>query len=323
MGYRVRHHFYGAATGRAGGAPRRAAKLLQHVPDMLRYRRLAREADVVHFQWLPVQHVDRRLMPRSRPLVLTAHDVLPREPHVGQVAAQRRLYARVDAVVVHSREGARRLTEDVGVEPERIHVIPHGAFDYLADETGHDVLPPELAATPPDRPVVLCFGLMRPYKGLDVLVEAWRGVDADAELWIVGHPRMDISGLVAGAPAGVRFVPRYLADDQVRALFRRADLAVLPYREADQSGVLSTALAFGVPVLATAVGGFPEVAELGAARLVAPGDAGELRAALSELLADPSERERLGTAGRAAAAGPLSWDQIAARHLELYGRLVS
>src|ERR1044071_6232646 len=58
VGYEVRHHFYGAAAGRAGGAPRRAAKLLQHVPDMLRYRRLARAADVVHFQWLAVQHVD-------------------------------------------------------------------------------------------------------------------------------------------------------------------------------------------------------------------------------------------------------------------------
>src|SRR6476659_3502489 len=105
VGYDVRHHFYGAAAGRAGGAPRRAAKLVQHVPDMLRYRRLAREADVV-----PFQHVDRRLLPRSRPLVLTAHDVLPREPRVGQVRAQRRLYDRLDAVVVHSEEGARRLT---------------------------------------------------------------------------------------------------------------------------------------------------------------------------------------------------------------------
>ncbi|MEA2272508.1 MAG: hypothetical protein QOI98_1216 [Solirubrobacteraceae bacterium] len=320
VGYALRHHFYRGAAGRAGGALRRAAKLAQHVPDMLGYRRLAREADVVHFQWLAVQHVDRYLLPRSRPLVLTAHDVLPREPRAGQVAAQRRLYERVDAVVVHSREGARRLIEEVGVSPSRVHVIPHGAFDYLADQAQYGSLPPELAAAPEGRLVVLCFGLMRPYKGLDVLVEAWRGIE-DAELWIVGHPRMPIAELVAGAPPGVRFVPRYLSDGQVSALFRRADLAVLPYRLADQSGVLSTALAFGLPVVASAVGGFPEVAEHGSLRLVEPGNAEELRGALRELLADATERDRLGAAARAAAAGPYSWDAIAASHLELYGRL--
>jgi glycosyltransferase involved in cell wall biosynthesis len=323
VGYQVRRHFYGAAAGRPGGAPRRAVKLLQHVPDMLRYRRLARDADVVHFQWLAVQHVDRHLLPRARPVVLTAHDVLPREPRVGQVAAQRRVYDRLDAVVVHSQEGARRLIEDVGVPPERVEVIPHGAFDYIAAVAPDARLPPELAATAPGALVVLCFGLMRPYKGIDVLVDAWRGIDADAQLWIVGHPRMDISTLVAGAPPGVLFVPRYLPDDQVAALFRRADLAVLPYLEADQSGVLSTALAFGVPVVATAVGGFPEVAEHGAARIVAPGDVDELRRVLRDLLADADERARIGAAARTAAAGPYSWDEIAARHLELYGRLAS
>jgi glycosyltransferase involved in cell wall biosynthesis len=322
-GYALRRHFYSAAGGRAGGAPRRAAKLAQHVPDMVRYRRLAKEADVVHFQWLAVQHVDRRLLPKGRPLVLTAHDVLPREPRAGQVRAQRRLYERMDAVVVHSREGARRLIDEVGVRPDRVHVIPHGAFGHLAQLPADGAVPPELAAAPAGRAVVLCFGLMRPYKGIDVLLDAWRGLEADAELWIVGHPRMDIARLVAGAPAGVRFVPRFLPDEQVAALFRRADVAVLPYRVADQSGVLFTALAFGVPVVATAVGGFPEVAERGAARLVAPGDADDLRRALAELVADEAERERMRTAGLAAARGPYSWDAIAQRHLELYGRLIA
>jgi glycosyltransferase involved in cell wall biosynthesis len=323
VGYEVRRHFYGAAAGRAGGGPRRAAKLVQHVPDMLRYRRLARAADIVHFQWLAVQHVDRRLLPGSRPLVLTAHDVLPREPRVGQVAAQRRLYDRFDAVVVHSREGARRLAEEVEVPADRIHVIPHGTFDYLGEAPPDASLPPELTATPEDRPVVLCFGLMRPYKGIDVLLEAWRGLESEAELWVVGHPRMDISKLVADAPSGVLFVPRYLPDEQVSALFRRADLVVLPYLAADQSGVMFTALAFGAPVLASAVGGFRDVAETGAARLVAPGNVDELRTALRDLLADPGARERMGAAARAAAESAYSWDTIAAQHLELYGRLVS
>jgi glycosyltransferase involved in cell wall biosynthesis len=316
-GYATSEAFYRIAPG-AGSRARRAAKLAQHVPDMLRERRHARAADVVHFQWLTVQPLDVHLLPRNVPLVLTAHDVLPREPRAGQLRAQRRLYERVDAVVVHSEHGAARLGDELGIDPGKIHVIPHGAFTHLA-EGGAQSLPPELAAV--EKPVVLCFGLLRPYKGIDVLLEAWRGIE-DAELWIVGLPKMDIASLRATAPPGVRFLDRFVADEEIPAYFHRADLVVLPYREIDQSGVLFTALAFGAPLLLSAVGGFPEVAATGAAELVPPGDAAALHTALIRLLADPAARERLAAAARTAAAGPYAWDAIAERHLALYRALV-
>jgi glycosyltransferase involved in cell wall biosynthesis len=319
-GYAMTEPFYRIAPGAAGSRVRRAAKLAQHVPDMLRCARHARTADVVHFQWLTVQPLDVHLLPRSRPLVLTAHDVLPREPRAGQPRAQRRLYERVDAVVVHSEHGAARLRDELGIDPAKVHAIPHGAFTHLAEAPSPRPLPPELAKV--EQPVVLCFGLMRPYKGIDVLLEAWRGIE-DAELWVVGLPKMDIGPLRAAAPAGVRFVPRFVTDDEIPAFFRRADLVVLPYREIDQSGVLFTALAFGSPLLLSAVGGFPEVAAAGAAELVPPGAAPALHAALARLLADPAARERLAAAARAAAAGPYAWDAIAERHIALYRALVA
>src|SRR3954452_13191960 len=174
-GYDVREAFYRSAPGAAGSAVRRAAKLAEHVPDMLRERRAAeREADVAHFQWLSVQALDARLLPRRVPVVLTAHDVLPREPRRGQRDAQRRLYERVDAIVVHSEHGRERLTGELGIDPAKVSVIPHGVFVHLL-RAGPGTLPPELEHT--DRPVALMFGLIRPYKGLDVLLEAWRGVD--------------------------------------------------------------------------------------------------------------------------------------------------
>jgi len=314
-GYVVDERFYRWAPGAAGSSLRRAAKLAQHVPDMLRYRRHARTADVVHFQWLTVQPLDVHLLPTRAPLVLTAHDVLPREPRPGQLDAQRRLYERVDAVVVHSEHGASRLRDELGIDPARVHVIPHGAFTHF---DGTAPLPPDLAAV--KKPVVLCFGLMRPYKGIDLLLEAWRGI-AGAELWIVGLPKMDTAPLRAAAPPGVRFVERFVADAELPAFFRRADLVVLPYREIDQSGVLYTALGFGKPLLLSAVGGFPEVAATGAAELVPPGDPAALHAALTRLLADPAARERLSAAAREAAAGPYSWDAIATRHRALYETL--
>ncbi|HEV2775199.1 MAG TPA: glycosyltransferase family 4 protein, partial [Solirubrobacteraceae bacterium] len=275
--------------GGAGSRVRFAAKLAQHVPGMLGYRRAAAAADVVHFQWLTVQPVDVHLLPRARPVVLTAHDVLPREPRRGQRAAQRRLYERVDAVVVHSEHGRARLVDALGIDAGKVSVIPHGAFTHLLDVPAAQPLPAELAAV--DRPVVLFFGLLRPYKGLDVLLDAWRAADdLDAELWIVGMPRMDIAPLRAGAPPSVRWVPRFVPDHEIAAYFRRADLVVLPYREIDQSGVLFTALAFGAPLVLSAVGGFPEVAGDGAAALVAPGDPAALARELERLLADDGAR---------------------------------
>jgi glycosyltransferase involved in cell wall biosynthesis len=250
--------------------------------------------------------VDRYLLP-NRPRVLTAHDVLPREARPGQRAAQRALYERMDAVVVHSEHGAQRL-RDLGLE--RVHVIPHGAFHDLTKTPGEPPFPKR-------GPVVLFFGLIRPYKGVDVLLEAWKRATrpAGAELWIVGMPRMDAS-FIHGE--GVETALRFVSNAELAGAFRAADLVVLPYREIDQSGVLFTALAFGKPLLLTSVGGFPEIA---AAELVPPGDPDALAAALSSILADSEKRTKMAAAAKAAADGPYSWDAIARRTLELYSGL--
>jgi glycosyltransferase involved in cell wall biosynthesis len=324
QGYERRESFYRLASRFRRARTRRLVKLAEHVPDMLRYRRAARAADVVHFQWLAVQHLDRHLLPRGRsatgahgPLVLTAHDILPREPRPGQLRAQRRLYERFDAIVVHSEHGRRRLTGELALDPARVHVIPHGVFEHLASGTA-------VADTPPletDKPVVLCFGLMRPYKGIDLLLEAWAEVD-DAELWIAGMPRMDIAPLKGAAPPNVRFVPRFITDAELPGYFHAAHLVVLPYRDIDQSGVLFTALAFGKPLLLSDVGGFPEIAATGAARTFAAGDAGALGAALRQLLGDRPALAAMAENARALAQGPYSWAAVAAGTLELYRSLL-
>jgi len=321
-GYTVRKLFYRHARGAPGSRLRSTAKLAEHVPDMLGYRRVAaRSAELVHFQWLAVQWLDSLLLPRG-PVVLTAHDLLPREPRPGQAWAQRRCYDAVDALIVHSEHGRRRLLEALTVDPAKVHVIHHGAFEYLTRQPREDPLPGELARV--EVPVVLCFGLLRPYKGLEVLLEAWRGVEG-AELWIVGRPRMAFERLRALAPPGVRFVPRFISEAELPAYFRRADLVVLPYTETerfDQSGVLATALAFGVGTVLSDVGGFAEVAATGAARLVAPGDPQALAGALQELILDRHARERLAGGARAAAAGPYSWAAAGRRTLALYRTLM-
>jgi glycosyltransferase involved in cell wall biosynthesis len=321
-GYGVRECFYRRSASRGLQAPgRRAFKAAEHLPDMLRMRREL-DADVTHYQWLTMPGLDAHLLPARRPRVMTAHYILPPRPSRRQARSARRLFGRMDAVVAHSEHGAARLRDEVGIDPARIRVIPHGAFDYLTDLPEEKPLPPELGGS--EGPVVLFFGLLRPYKGLDTLLNAFREVEG-MELWIVGNPRTDVEPLrrlAAEAPGRVRFVTRFVEDAEIPAIFRRADLVVLPYRDAEHSGVLYTALAFGRPLVLSAVGGFPEVAATGAARLVAPDDPAGLALALEELGGDPAARERLAAAAREAAAGPYSWDAVATQTLALYEELL-
>jgi glycosyltransferase involved in cell wall biosynthesis len=314
VGYGVTESFYRLATRFGNDAPRRrrAVKLAEHVPDMLRYRRRADGADVRHFQWLPLERIDAYLLPAARPRVLTMHNVIRRG------AVDVRLANRMDAVVVHTRHGAELLGGG-----DHVHVIPHGAFEHLTHQRTERPLPEELAAV--EGPVVLCFGVIRPYKGADVLVEAFRQVEG-AELWVVGRPlEVSTEHLRRLAPPGrVRFVERYVSDAELPAYFRRADLLVLPHLNVDVSGVLFAGLAFGKAMILSGVGGFRElVEEHGAGVLVPPGDRDALGAQIGRLLADPRERRRLEDRAAAAAAGPFSWDRIAEQTATLYEQVSS
>ncbi len=322
-GYTVTESFYRRSAARGLDASARLPfKLAEHGGDMLRFRRAA-DADVVHYQWLTLPGLDSLLLPPTRPRLMTAHYILSPDPGRREVASARRAFGRMDAVIAHSEHSAARLRDEVGLPAERVRVIPHGAFDYLTDLADEAPLPAELEGA--EGPVVLSFGLLRPYKGLELLLEAFAAVKG-AELWVVGNPRMDVGPLRAAADrAGgrVRFVTRFVEDREIPAIFRRADVVALPYLDAEHSGVLYTGLAFGKPLVLTAVGGFPEVAATGAARLVPPGDAGALAAALAELVGDEAARAESAQAAARAAAGPYSWDEAARLTLELYRELLA
>jgi glycosyltransferase involved in cell wall biosynthesis len=322
QGYELREVFYRRSSRESvGPRRRRLLRAAEHLPDMLRYRRIAEGADLVHYMWLPIPALDRRLLAPKRPRIYTMHWRLPAtESRIGRTLT--RLLTEMDAVVVHSEHGARRLQGDFGVPPGRLRVIPHGAFDYLTRQEDEVPLPAELREV--KGPVILAFGLVRPYKGTDVLLEAFQQVEG-AELWVVGLPRMpmdELRDLGRRAPGTVRFVDRFITDPEIPAFMRRADLVVLPYRNIEQSGVLYTALAFGRPLVLSAAGGFPEIAEQGAARLVPPEDPGALAEALRELLADRSARDALADAATKAAATTYSWERIGDQTIALYRDLL-
>ncbi len=301
-GYRREEIFYRHAVGSAGGRLRAATKALQHGPDLLRYRRrtAARRPDVIHIQWST--RLDARLAPH-RPTVLTVHD-----PH-GAAGI-----AHADAVIVHTAYARHQLLGShlPGLDPERVHVIHHGPLEL--GPAGP--LPPELA--PPTGPVVLCFGLIRPYKGIETLLAAWRRVRGGA-LWIVGRPMYELT-----VPAGVGYVPRYVTPSEQAALFAAADIVVLPYLQSERfgfSGVLATAMAAAKAIVVSELGGFFEPIAAGAVRPVAPGDAHRLAEVLQELIDHPRERIHLGAAASQAAENLYSWEAAAAQTLAVYTKI--
>lgn len=324
-GYALREHFYRRSNGmRVGARIRPAAKAAEHLDDLRRLGgRLRRERpDVVHVQWCVLRPVERRFYRRLHaagvPVVFTAHDPVP---NVGgparrrSVAATARSFARV---ICHSDWGRRALVERCGVDAARVRVIPHGVFGYLTE------LEPVAPPVDPGGPLAVAPGLIRPYKGTDVLLAAWPQVRSDvpgATLLIAGRPMMDTSALATGQQ-GVVFLPRFLSDAELAAALRRADAVVLPYRRIDNSGVLAAALAFAAPLVLSDVGGFGELHRRdGVGELVAPGDAAGLATALSRVLGDDGLRSSLRERSAAAAGGPLSWASIAERTESVYREL--
>jgi glycosyltransferase involved in cell wall biosynthesis len=322
-GYVREERFYRHAFGPAGSRLRALGKRAEHPVDMWRYRSAA--AEVVHFEWLTVPRLDLRLLPR-RPTVLTIHDPLER----GRTPLPASAFKGVDAIVVHSNYAREQVIVQHGLEPERVHVIRHGALGSAREalsgprtENASLVatkLAPELTDT--GEPVVLSYGLIRPYKGIETLLQAWRGIE-NAQLWVVGRPMTPIT---ASAPPGTTIVPRFVAPEEEAALFERADVVVLPYERSERfgfSGVLATALGYGKAIVVSDIGGFAELADDGAARLIPPGDAEALHATLVELLEDGDQRARLEVAATQAAATTYSWDAAARATLELYERIRS
>jgi glycosyltransferase involved in cell wall biosynthesis len=300
-GYLREELFYRRGFGQSGSRLRALTKRAQHVPDLLRYLRRGDAPDVTHLQWEVL--LDLALITR-RPTVVTVHD-----PH-----GVRGRLDRADAVIVHTEYARQVLAPRVGAG--RVHVIHHGPLERTV---APGPLPLELR-TPTNAPVVLCFGLIRPYKGVETLLAAWARVSG-AELWVVGRPMYPLS-----VPAGVGYVPRYVTPAEQAALFQRADIVVLPYLESERfgfSGVLATALAAGKATVVSELGGFREVIATRAVQSVPPGDTGLLAAALQGLIDHPQARTHLGAAAHQAAADHFSWDSAAAQTLAVYREVLA
>ena len=326
-------HFYPVLASRWGNRfPDGAVKYVKgacHGFDMLRLvgRLAAFDAGIAHFQWSPLPAIDRRIirsLRRRMPVVLTWHDSNPYQGAASWVMrnGQAGLLRNLDAVIVHTRQAQRRAAA-MGVDPSLVHQIPHG----LLGQDGAAAAAPARRCCR-DRLVLLQFGKIKPYKGVDLLLEAVALVPpalrARLDVRIVGKPYMDTAGIEqfvrqSGLAGCVTLRFEFVSEADAQRLFAAADAVVLPYREIDASGVAMSAVARGVPILATAIDGFCELFEGEAgARLVPAADAAALSEVIISWIRAPEQLDALAEGMRRKRSSIPSWDEIARLHLAVY-----
>jgi glycosyltransferase involved in cell wall biosynthesis len=310
----------------------RRTQLTSPLQNLLAMLRTTWRSQVVHFQWSMGQRTDRLHLPILRHLgkaiVYTAHDVLPHESSIMSEEHAGWLYRYPEALFVHGETLKDLLVGRFNVEPARVHVIPHGNYNFIADTPGHWDRASARASFGfnEDDGVVLFFGLIREYKGLDTLIQALRVLKERGSprprkirLIIAGrifHDHWNEGGYeaalrTAGLADMVHLHLRHIEMHEIARFFRAADVLAVPYKRGSQSGVLRLAYSFGLAAVATTVGSLAEVSGQDVTRFVAPEDPAAFANALIELLADPQRARALGARARRYAETELGWDRVA------------
>ncbi len=311
--------------------------------------RSRRRVEAIHFHWrldllymAPGSVRRRRLPPRPRALlswprlglfvlrlalarrlgyrlVWTVHEVHPHElgdRRIDEVAA-RALCRLCHALLVHDGATAERLRSEIGCDPRRVAIVPHGSYAGVYPAGRSRSATRRELGIPEDAFAFVCFGDLRGYKDIEVLLEAFVGLpNDDVRLVVAGRvldPEVGESALEAARRdprihARLGFVP----DDRVSELFAAADAAVNPRGDGWTSGSLVLAMSQGVAVVAARRPAYAELLGEGEAGwLFEPGDAASLRRALAGAAGDPTRAMQKGAAARRRAQR-LRWEDAAA-----------
>lgn len=329
---------------------RRVLKLMELAVNLmaLSLRFLVRSPDTVHVQFLPLLTwrfpLDlwfvRFCQLRGCRIVLTVHDLLPHDTGFLHKRAFHELYARVDALICHSASIRDRLISEFSVPAAKISVIPHGPFFYdLPDATDQQNL--RSLSIPDGKDIVLWQGILMPYKGVDLLLEAWQYVeDRLPNSWLViagtGQPGILEQTREQVARLGLRNIGldfRFISAEQLVALYRAAKVVAYPYRAITTSGALATGLALGKAIVATDLPVFRELLTDRRNALLVPSpdlsqgnheasSAAALGHALVEILEDDALRSQLAANVRAMHFGDEMWQSIAKQTLAVYNQAI-
>lgn len=272
--------------------------------------------DVIHLQsGHPWFSFALPLLGRS-PLVLTVHDP---SRHFGEHPCKLVDWGldsasyRAQQRIVHAPQMKDLLVERFGIPSDTVHVVPH---ILIGDDS-------VLEEVPEDEGVILFFGRLREYKGLEYLIRAEPLITARVPTarFVIAGTGEDFARYRRMMVHPERFTVHneHVSDFKRAKLFRQASIVVLPYVEASQSGVIPIAYRFGKPVVATNVGGLPSMVDHGGTGyLVPPRDAKALAEAIILLLENRELRRKCGLSGRRKVNTECASEVVAEKTLAIY-----
>ena len=293
--------------------------------------------EIVHIQpqfYLVDWHILPHLKKTNTKLVLTVHDVIPHKFYTRhfdwlELLILQYIYNKADRLIVHAETNKQQLLANFSVDEHKVVIIPHGEYSLagISEEISEKWARSSLNLNDNDK-VILYFGYIRKTKGIDILLKAFDRVAerfSDIVLVISGsviqgesfsEHRQTMNKLKCRSR--IKCFLKYVEHQDVPIFFTPADIVVLPYVQFhSQSGVLHLAQGFGKPVIATDVGGLPEVVDEGKTGVVVrAGDVEGLAMAMTHLLENDSLRVEMGQRARKMAMERFSWDAIAKATIE-------
>lgn len=292
-----------------------------------------RRPDIIHVQWLPMLPVNsfeiwfiKFFKFLGIKLVYTVHDILPHDSGRKYFGIYYKAYNLMDLVICHTMETRDTLELDFNLPSDKINVIPHGPIFHDCPGLSKEDARRKLGIS--RKSVVLYLGYIRQYKGLPFLLESWAKVvekNYDSCLVLAGQSdnkyKNKLMELVdsLGLKRHVKTDFTFIGVADLPVYYQAADILVYPYKAVTQSGALMTGMPFGKPIIATSVGGLKEVIDNGRnGILVEYGDVPGLTEAISRLMVNKEERERLGKNALDDCKVKYSWETIAQETLSCY-----
>ncbi len=313
-----------------GGRLALVVKGFEHVLDMFRlWRRVAKERpDILHFQWCPVPMIDAwfiRRLTKLTSVVLTVHDVNAFHGAASSWAQFRgwnNLLRQVPQIIVHTNESLRALRE-LDVDETKVTVIPHGLLELVQNPNYGPV-----ENVREDSYQILFIGHIKPYKRLDLLIEALSHLkDMEStppwHLTVAGSPAVSADEirdwvLSAGIADRVSLDLKFLAESEMEAYIRRSQAVVFPYDDIDASGILMAVMPYGKAIVVSDLPAFLEVVDDTNAFVFDAGNVSALSNLLAGLVRDPAKGREFGRKAASHAQSIFSWNAIAAQTVGKY-----
>lgn len=306
---------------------------------------LLNRGDMLHAQWwslplFPIYYtICLGFKLRKKPVIMTVHNVMAHEQSKLFYLASKQLFRLCDRMIVHTRINKDQLIRHYCIPERDISVVPHGPLGFFhphpanpSDDTGAAIqCMKEELHLPPDQKILLVFGAIRAYKGVDTALKAFAQLrnnvpDSNCHLIIAGKLWVDWAPYAKlihdyKLEQNVTVFHDYIPADQVHRFFEIADLVLLPYRHFDsQTGVGTLATAFRKPMIVTNTGGLPELVR-NREMIVQPGDYRGLARSIALAVMDSKVLAEMATDAESVAR-EISWEGICRVTMELYWKVM-